>query len=125
MAVLGASTAAGREPAGLLPTLVTRYRRSTLLLPADNSRLTLDTDLLCLTDERSALQLPARAVVETKTAQHASDVDRLLWRRGHRPVQISKYGTGLAALHPDLPSAKWRPVLRRHPFLPRAQACVA
>jgi hypothetical protein len=117
------TVATGREPADLRPTLVTRYRRSTLLVPADDSRLTVDTDLVCLTDEHRALHLRARAVVETKTAGHASDVDRLLWRRGHRPVQVSKYGTGLAALHPDLPGATWRPVLRRHPFVPQPTAC--
>jgi hypothetical protein len=115
---LAGTVPSGGEPAGLRPTLVTRYRRTTLLVPADDSRLTIDTDLVCLTDEDRALHLPARAVVETKTTGHASDVDRLLWRRGHRPVQVSKYGTGLAALHPGLPGAKWRPVLRHHPFVP-------
>jgi hypothetical protein len=110
----------------LVPTLVTRYRRSTLLLPADDSRLTIDTDLVCLQDERlGGLRMPSRAVVETKTAGHASDVDRLLWRRGVRPVQISKYGTGMAALHPELPGVKWRPVLRRHPFVPAGRGSSA
>jgi VTC domain len=118
---LASTTAAHAASAGsgaLIPTLVTRYERSTLFLPGDDTRLTIDTDLVCLQDEELPLRLPARAVVETKTAGHASQVDRLLWRRGVRPVQVSKYGTGLAALRPDLPAVKWRPVLRRHPFVP-------
>ena len=45
---------------------------------------------------------------------HPSSTDRLLWRHGHRPVRISKYGTGMAALHADLPAHPWRRVLDRH-----------
>lgn len=43
-----------------------------------------------------------------------TELDRLLWRRGHRPVCLSKYGAGLAALTPDLPDEKWHRVLTRH-----------
>lgn len=118
--VAGALDAAGVAPptTALRPTLVTRYRRSTLHLPDDDSRVTLDTALVCTLAPggRSAV-LPGRVVVETKTAGHASAVDHLLWRSGHRPSRISKYATGLAALEPGLPSTRWRPVLRRHPFL--------
>ena len=42
----------------------------------------------------------------------ASALDRALWREGHRPLGISKFGTGTAALHPELPSNKWARVLR-------------
>jgi hypothetical protein len=41
-------------------------------------------------------------------------MDRLLWSLGHRPDRISKYATGLAAMHAHLPQNKWRPVLKRH-----------
>jgi len=50
----------------------------------------------------------------TKTAARVSQADQLLWRSGRRPTQISKYGTGLAALRPELPSTKWHRILRRH-----------
>ena len=60
------------------------------------------------------------AIVETKSAGAASEVDRLLWRAGHRPVRISKYGAGMAALHPDLPRLKWHRVLDTHLGVPRA-----
>ncbi|MDW5323986.1 polyphosphate polymerase domain-containing protein [Plantactinospora sp. KLBMP9567] len=95
------------------PVLVTRYRRSTLFLAATVSRVTIDTELAWEGDT-GPLQLPGLAVVETKTGSTASCVDRLLWARGHRPVRISKYATGMAALRPDLPSAPWRRTLRRH-----------
>lgn len=100
----------------LEPTLVTRYRRSSLYLARDDSRVTVDTGLVCLGVGERSVQLSSRAVVESKTALHASSADRLLWSRGHRPLRISKYGTGMAALDPGLPSTTWRPVLRRHPF---------
>ncbi|GAB7052972.1 polyphosphate polymerase domain-containing protein [Catenuloplanes indicus] len=96
------------------PTLVTRYRRSTLLDPAGTARATIDTDLTWEDTDGRGLRLPHVAVVETKTGAGACPVDRLLWAHGHRPVSISKYATGLAALRPDLPSAPWRRTLRRH-----------
>lgn len=104
-------TCAETDP--FLPTLITRYRRSTLFLPDTNSRVTIDTGLTWEYDEAS-LRLPELTVVETKTGSTASRVDRLLWSRGHRPLRISKYATGLAALRPDLPAAPWRRTLRRH-----------
>ncbi len=100
----------------LVPTLVTRYRRSTLFLSATTSRVTIDTDLTWQ-DDGCPMRLPGLAVVETKTGSTASCVDRMLWLRGYRPIRISKYATGLAALRPDLPSVPWRRTMRRH-FVP-------
>lgn len=105
-----------------VPTLVTRYRRSTLFLPATASRVTIDTELIWQGDA-DPLRLPGLAVVETKTGSTASCVDRLLWARGHRPTRISKYATGLAALRPDLPAAPWRRTLRRHFIHPGSASC--
>ncbi len=97
------------------PALTTSYRRTTLLLPATESRLTLDTGLTwSLPDNAATLRTPERAIVETKAGRAGSDADRLLWLLKHRPCPVSKYGTGLAALRPDLPSHRWLPVLRRH-----------
>ncbi|NUT48203.1 MAG: polyphosphate polymerase domain-containing protein [Saccharothrix sp.] len=99
--------------AGLAPVLVTDYLRTTLLLPESASRVTVDTALSWRHGD-SALRLSGLAVVETKTASAASPVDRLLWQDGVRPLRISKYATGLAALRLDLPDAPWRRTLRRH-----------
>ena len=63
---------------------------------------------------RQRLALPDLVIAETKSGSHPSAVDRLLWRSGHRPISISKYGTGLAALHRELPANKWARVLRHH-----------
>lgn len=102
--------------------LVTRYRRTTLLLPgsrpgAPAARATLDTDLTWLLDEGTPFArtaaVPDLVVVETKTGSTPSCLDHLLWRSGHRPQRISKYGTGLAVLRPDLPDTPWRRVIRR------------
>lgn len=98
-----------------VPTLTTTYRRTTLLLPATGSRLTVDTGLTwSLPDGTATLRTPERAIVETKAGRAGSGADRLLWSLKHRPCPISKYGTGLAALRPDLPAHRWLPVLRRH-----------
>ena len=96
------------------PTLITRYRRSTLYLPRTASRVTIDTDLTWQDSSGQCLGLSGLAIVETKNGSTASGMDRLLWSSGHRPVRISKYATGLAALRPDLPATPWRRTLRRH-----------
>jgi len=102
------------ERLDLVPTLVTRYRRRTLYLPASGSRVTVDTDLSWESDDGTMIVRPDLAIIETKSGSRISGVDRLLWSHGHRPDRISKFGTGLAALRPDLPANKWARVLRRH-----------
>jgi hypothetical protein len=104
----------GLDSAALQPTLVTRYRRATLFLPASGSRATVDTDLSWEGDDGRVLSTPDVAIIETKSGSRTSEVDRLLWSHGHRPATISKFGTGLAALRSDLPSNKWARVLRRY-----------
>ncbi|GAA1908862.1 VTC domain-containing protein [Streptomyces sodiiphilus] len=111
-ATLAEHQVAGRERFAFVPTLTTRYRRTTLYLPDTNSRVTIDTDLMWQ-DDTHRIHLPSLAVVETKTGSTASQADRLLWRLHHRPSRISKYATGLAALRPHLPSGPWRRTLRR------------
>lgn len=105
-------------PTALVPTLVTRYHRTTLFVPGDEhhaeSRATIDTDLDWERDPAHRIQTPGIVIVETKSGSRASAVDRILWDRGHRPSTLSKYGTGLAALRPDLASNKWSRTLRRH-----------
>jgi len=108
----------------LMPTLMTRYLRTTLFVPESSSRATIDTGLswaMLDAPEAPASAAPARrldrpqlAIVETKSGARASAVDRILWAHGHRPATISKYGTGMAALCSDLPANKWAPVLRRY-----------
>lgn len=102
------------DPDDLRLVLTTTYLRNTLLLSASGGRVTVDTDLSWALPDGTALHLPDRVVVETKSAGAASPVDRLLWSLHRRPQPVSKYATGLAALRPDLPAHRWLPVLRRH-----------
>jgi hypothetical protein len=99
----------------LRPVLVTAYRRSTLLLPGSSARVTIDVDL-GWTSLVNGLDLDRTrvAIVETKSGSTPSVVDRQLWASGHRPVRISKYGVGMAALDPDLPQLKWHRAIERH-----------
>ncbi|CAG7606771.1 polyphosphate polymerase domain-containing protein [Leucobacter soli] len=103
----------GHDPAlvdALRPALVSRYRRATLLLRC-GSRATFDTRLRWRDGSRR-VALPGHAIIESKSAGRPSELDRALWRAGHRPSGISKFGTGTAALHPELPGNKWARVLR-------------
>jgi len=112
--VLGRAGLATVRSRDLRPTLRTAYRRTTLHLPATDSRLTVDTDLTWSLPGAGDVTLAGVALVETKAGSAPSAADRRLWRSGHRPSRISKYGTGLAALRGDLPDNRWCPVLRRH-----------
>lgn len=107
----------------LQPTLRTDYRRATLLLSATQTtiadaielgRVTIDQDVQCATFDGTRVSLEDRVLIETKSPGAPSPADRVLWRMGIRPQRISKYGSGLAALRPDLPSNKWRRVIDRH-----------
>jgi hypothetical protein len=98
------------RPADLVTTLSTSYDRATLLL--GDSRVTLDENLRWTVGDRTVAAGDV-LVVETKSDRGAGAFDRTLWRHGHRPVRLSKYGTGLCVLHPALPSNRWHRVLTR------------
>jgi hypothetical protein len=107
--------APGARASSLAPVLATAFQRTTLLLP--DARLTADTGLVwTLLADRTGDGTRCAAfpltVVETKSAGSApSSADRILWRAGHRPDRISKFGTGLALLDPTLPDHPWRRLL--------------
>lgn len=105
---------AGVRAADLRPVLATAYRRTTVYLPQSHARVTIDVDLGWTTLSAAGagdLDRGGLAIVETKSGATPSEMDRLLWAHGHRPVRLSKYGAGLAALRPDLPRLKWHRVL--------------
>lgn len=100
--------------ASLAPVLSGRYTRITLLMPGEQGRATLDTDLEWVSagEMRRGLRAPGLVVIETKSGSSPSNLDRLLWASGHRPRRISKYATAMAALDPDLPRNRWNRTLR-------------
>ena len=123
---------ARRVARSLKPVMSTTYRRTTLHLPDDGARATIDTDLTWTAfasgedgegEERGSGTRATRrgaprpagplAVVETKNPARCSPTDRYLWASGHRPSRISKYATGMAVLHPELPANKWHRLLTR------------
>ena len=111
---LGAADVHGVDPQALVPTLRTSYRRTTLLLPGGAGRATVDRGLRWTSAHGSAA-VGDVLVVETKSGSAGpGPLDRRLWELGHRPVRISKYGTGLALLTPGLPGNRWHRVTSRH-----------
>lgn len=103
----------GIRPQWLRPTLETSYTRSTLLSPDGTTRITFDQDLVW-TERGRTMHRPDLTIVETKSTSSPGPVDRTLWRAGHRPRRFSKYVTGLATFHPELPSNRWHTTLTRH-----------
>ena len=81
----------------------------------------MDSRYRCTDASGARTGLADELIVETKTDGASSVFDRLLWGAGYRPVKISKFATGLAALHPELPSNRWHPVLRAHFARPPAR----
>lgn len=111
----------------LRPTLATVYRRVTMVIADgdDDVRVTIDLDLAWEAlrpasrhgpgqPDGRRLYLTRSALLETKTLGKPCIIDRALWRHGLRPITVSKYCTGLAALRPYLPANKWNRVLRQH-----------
>ena len=129
--------AAARDIAAVLrPVLATTYERTTLHLPRAEARATIDTaltwqrltpgartraaavtagapqalrpaHLTAAIDDGEPVAVAGVAVVETKNPATPSPADRALWDAGHRPARISKYATGMALLHPELPANRW------------------
>jgi hypothetical protein len=111
--VLDAAGVSRAEHLAFDVVIASHYRRSTFLLPASASRVTVDTELEWVDAAGRRLTMPGFAIVETKTGSTPSSVDRLLWSQGHRPARISKYATALAALNPQLPATPWHRTIDR------------
>lgn len=108
------AAAVGAVPAGPLgPVLETRYRRTTLFLPASGSRATLDEAVTWQRPGQTPWLLDGAIVLETKSGSTAGPLDRHLWANGIRPSRISKFATGMAALCPELPANRWHSTLGR------------
>ncbi|MBB5120884.1 VTC domain-containing protein [Streptomyces eurocidicus] len=99
-------------PGALTPSLGTDYLRATLV--ADGERVTCDAGLVCddLRARRSVRCDAGLVLVETKTAGHLTEADRLLHAYGVRPAVFTKYCGALAALRPGLPGNRWRRAAR-------------
>ncbi len=112
-------------PAGMQPTLVTTYRRTTFVTRTGDARLTCDTGLVCLDMENEVRDTGTHVLVESKSGgQGGSIADRILRELGVRPASVSKYAVAVAALHPELPSNPWHRTLRRY-FTPPQHATAA
>jgi hypothetical protein len=99
-----------RAPAPLEPALRTTYRRATLVDLRDGARLTFDVGLRFLGPDRWVAGTDC-IVLETKSVG-PGPADRLLARRGFRPVSLSKYCVGIALTRPGLAANRWNRVLR-------------
>lgn len=112
-AQLGGDAGSRALVASMLPVLVSRYSRMTLLL-SDGSRATVDTELAWQNRTAQGYRrfiAQDAVILETKSAGSTSVLDRWLWRRGYRPSGISKFGVGMAVLEPHLPRNKWQRAL--------------
>lgn len=106
------STFAARPAVSLLaPVLETGYARTTLYLPGSASRATVDSGVTWRVPGSPGRVLEGRVIIETKSGSRAGALDRHLWAHGVRPCRISKFATGLAALHPGLPANRWHRTL--------------
>jgi len=101
-------------PDTLHPVVVTDNRRATLASLHSRARLTIDSRLSCGWEDAGITLRAEYVVLESKVQGNASEADRILRTLGERPVDISKYCVGVAAIRPDLPNNPWRRTLRRY-----------
>jgi hypothetical protein len=103
-------------PAGLQPTLLTTYRRTTFVPRTGENRLTCDVGLVCRGDEHEVHDTGTHVLVETKFTAVGGAPDRILPEFGVRPddgEQVLRRRGGpapRAALEPLAPDPA--PVLR-------------
>jgi len=108
-------------PAGLRPTLMTNYKRTTFVTRTGEARLTCDIALTFLDLNGEVHDTGTHVLVESKSGgQAGSAADRILRELGVRPISVSKYCVAVAALHPELPSNPWHQTLKRY-FTPLQQ----
>jgi len=96
----------------LRPAAEVTYVRAALADLTAGTRVTLDGQLACHRDGRSALLDQDFVLVETKGATRPAPADRILTGLGARPVAISKYIVGLSQLVPGLPDNSVRRLAR-------------
>lgn len=104
----------------LLPSLHTRFRRTTLFVPSADCRVTVDTSLVFEQAAGDIVVDEHLILLETKSDAQNPTVDRLLWRMGIRPSKLSKFAIGSALLDPTLPDNKWARTIARH-FTPASR----
>lgn len=124
----------------LRSVLTVTYQRSTFVLAGDLDRITVDRGVTWIAHHpgvddaadgppEARAQLGGLLLIEAKTPGRPCALDRALWRAGHRPVSISKFGTGLALLDGTLPANRWHRVLERrlvpHLVVPSVPVSVA
>ena len=95
------------------------FRRTTLLAHSGHSRCTIDLGLHSEDPAGNAVD-PDLIVIETKSENRASAIDRWMWAHGVRPTRLSKYCTSMAALDASLPANHWHRQLGAY-FPPRRQ----
>ncbi|WP_446663853.1 polyphosphate polymerase domain-containing protein [Flexivirga sp. B27] len=114
----------GVEVPALQQTLVSRYRRTTLVDLEAGERLTCDVGLTWTSPSGLEVSGPDKVLLESKTHGRGR-VDDVLGQWGIRPLSMSKYALGVALLHPAAAANKWDRLLRREFGRHRAGAVVA
>lgn len=94
--------------------LTTQYQRATILFQDSAARATIDASLICEDNTGSRTGIEDKLIVETKSSGRPTPLDLALWCNGIRPLKVSKYATGIAALSPHLPANRWHRVLKQH-----------
>lgn len=98
----------------LAPVLTTTYERVTLVNLENGTRVTCDFHLACTGTDEGRATIPGHVIIETKAGSNDRPADRVLWSAGFRPMSLSKYCVGVAALQPHLPRNRWTRVLSRY-----------
>jgi hypothetical protein len=101
-------------PVGMQISMVNLYRRTTFAAPSEGSRLTCDVAVSCHSAQASIWDNGSHVLVESKSANGDGQADRMLRWLGVRPVSVSKYCVGIAALYPGMGGNPWRTVLHRY-----------
>src|SRR5690625_792322 len=103
----------GVNAPALEPSLMTTYRRSTLVDSQTAARLTCDVDLWCA-NYRPGAPGPDRGLLESTRAGGRPPADNSLKAMGTRTVRLTTYCMGTALVPPGVPDNEWNRRCRHH-----------
>jgi len=89
----------------LVPTVKMHFERSTLVSLNALDRITIDTNVSMVINDKNAQLDPAMAIVEVKTAAIRGEFTKLLLNAGYRPAALSKYAAAVDLMASHRPRA--------------------
>lgn len=101
------------EADDLVLSLITKFKRITLVSKAYDERATIDVDLLISTPDNKDSDIGSLSIIEVKRSKQKTNSKLALYLKENqiRPMSFSKYSVGSALLMPELKNNSFKHIL--------------